>query len=196
LTAKKILSKPVLAEMLGGKMRYRELIERMDDSEIEKTLKEYFIIAGMYHINDDGTVDITGNAQLRTKPTEFLPIQFNKVTGGFSCYKNELKSFEGTPRYVGGDFSCWGNNFTSLDGIPEYIGESFTCTWEPGLPVLRSLITTGEIRFLLDTNNGPYTKINQILNNAKENNPGKLKGAILDAQQALIRAGFGDNARW
>ena len=51
-----------------------------------------------------------------------------KVTGGFYCDHNQLKSLEGCPQTVGGSFYCYQNNLESLEGCPQKVGDGFYCS--------------------------------------------------------------------
>jgi hypothetical protein len=65
-----------------------------------------------YTTNPDGTVDVNGHVNLlgQLGDIEKLPVKFGKVSGGFSCYGNNLTTLECCPKYVGGVFWC--NNLT------------------------------------------------------------------------------------
>ena len=80
-----------------------------------------------YKINEDGTIDVEGNATFSMLSLVELPIRFGRVTGDFWCSFNNLTSLEGCPRWVGGNFSCNVNNLTTLQHAPEYVGGNFMC---------------------------------------------------------------------
>ena len=90
--------------------------EWLDEMEIEN-----------YTINNDGTVDVDGSVWLDNKGLIEIPVQFNKVSGGFYCSYNQLTSLEGAPREVGGSFDCSYNQLTSLQGSPTRVGGGFYC---------------------------------------------------------------------
>ena len=98
-------------------------------NEIEKWLKEYDI--KNYTINDDFTINVSGNVNLfRRDLTEFPDyIQFGVVRGNFVCTDNNLTSLRGVPREVGQGFYCDINKLTSLEGAPEKVGEKFDCNY-------------------------------------------------------------------
>lgn len=78
-----------------------------------------------YTINSDGSIDVNGNVNLKTKwGGEEIPksIKFNKVTGDFLCERKKMTSFESCPVYVGGVFSFGNNMLRSLVGCPEHVG--------------------------------------------------------------------------
>ena len=87
---------------------------------------------GTWSVNNEGLVDIKGSFYCSSQGLEdFLGIRFGKVSGGFYCYNNQLRTLEGSPREVGEDFWCYGNPLISLEGAPEMIkGEfGFKNTW-------------------------------------------------------------------
>jgi hypothetical protein len=98
-----------------------------------------------------------------------------------------LTSLEGAPNYVGGIFSWMnGPNLTSLEGAPAHVGREFKCTYNPHLPVLRTLMYPSV--YLRDGGD----KVNHIL----DKYVGQGKMGALKAAAELIRAGYKDNARW
>lgn len=118
---------------------------------IKKWLDEYNI--KNYTINDDLTIDVKGEVNLRGFIDKKLPdyIQFRnisvcfkimdcpnleslegcpqKVGGNFDCrYCEKLKSLRGCPEEVGASFACNGcSKLTSLEGCPKKVGKSFYC---------------------------------------------------------------------
>lgn len=80
-----------------------------------------------YTINEDLTVDVDVNVDLRHKKLEKIPVKFGKVGGSFSCRNNQLTSLEGCPEKIVGDFGCSYNQLTSLEGIPKSVGGDFLC---------------------------------------------------------------------
>ena len=93
---------------------------------IEEICGNYDIIN--YTINEDGSIDVDGDVYLDHKYLDRLPLKFNKVTGNFKCYDNELTSLEGSPKEVGENFSCSDNKLTDLKGSPKEIGGNFDCS--------------------------------------------------------------------
>jgi hypothetical protein len=118
-----------------------------------------------------------------------------KIVGGdYMCNLNELTTLKGAPISVGGDFACNGNTLVSLDGIPEKIGGRIFIDWQPGLPLLKTLIAKkgiGVVNTAMSTH-----PVSDILNRCRKANPRNLRYAILDAQKALTDAGYAANARW
>ncbi len=103
---------------------------------IKKFCEKYNITN--YTINDDLSIDVDGNVDIRYTPTkksinrlDEIPIKFNKVSGYFNCSYNRLTSLENCPKYVGKKFKCDENFLTSLEHSPEFIGSYFDCYWNP-----------------------------------------------------------------
>jgi len=95
------------------------------NKSIDAICKKYGI--KNYHINEDGTVDVDGDADIYDKRLEKIPIKFGYVSGYFNCSNNKLKSLEGAPKEVGGGFDCSNNKLTSLEGAPKEVGGYFNC---------------------------------------------------------------------
>jgi hypothetical protein len=108
------------------------------------------------------------------------------VGGSFGCENNSLTSLQGAPDHVGGDFYCRNNSLTSLQGAPDHVGGKFYLTYASDLPLLR-LVTYAQVHVY----DAPLA-VDLILNKyAGEGKPGAIKAA-----GELIRAGYGENARW
>ena len=103
----------------GFKAQRREMIEKWS--------KEYNI--KNYTINDDFTIDVNGNVDIRYKGLTEIPeyIQFGVVDGDFNCELNRLTSLKGAPKEVKGEFNCDNNKLTSLVGAPKEVGGDFYC---------------------------------------------------------------------
>lgn len=84
-----------------------------------------------YTVNKDGTIDVNGDVDLHRRGLTELPLKFNKVSGDFYCFENNLKSFDGFPKEIGKNIDVSDNNIKSFDGFPEKIGVSFFCTHNP-----------------------------------------------------------------
>ena len=97
----------------------------MDRLEVEKWLIRYKIEG--YTINEDLSVDVTGNVNLSSKDLIDIPVRFRNVSGDFFCGDNRLESLIGCPSSVGGDFSCFWNKLVSLEGCPIKVGGNFFC---------------------------------------------------------------------
>jgi hypothetical protein len=90
---------------------------------------EYYGIKN-YTINPDGSIDVDGNVHLHNRKLTKLPLKFNKVTGDFNCFWNNLTTLEGSPTYVSSWFDCSYNELTSLEGCPNYV-DNFVCSDNP-----------------------------------------------------------------
>ena len=86
--------------------RYKlfESITQQERSRIQSVCQKYGI--RNYTINDDGSIDVNGNVDLRNKQLTKLPLKFGFVSGNFNCSHNQLTTLEGCPRQVGGYFDC------------------------------------------------------------------------------------------
>lgn len=80
-----------------------------------------------YVINDDLTVDVKGNVNLKDKDLTEIPIKFNTVNGYFSCATNLLTSLIGSPEIVDDFFSCTWNSLTTLIGGPKIVKHRYYC---------------------------------------------------------------------
>jgi hypothetical protein len=82
-----------------------------------------------YTINDDFTVDVSGDVDLMDyypKLTK-IPLKFNNVDGYFDCSLNNLTTLEGSPKEVSFDFDCSHNQLITLEGGPEFVHIDFCC---------------------------------------------------------------------
>ena len=90
------------------------------------------IAPGRWSVNSEGLVDIEGTFWCEGEEVEdFLGIRFGKVSVSFSCYDNQLKTLEGSPRKVGEDFGCSENQLRTLEGSPRLVGGGFYCYRNP-----------------------------------------------------------------
>lgn len=93
-------------------------------TEVADFLDNYGI--NNYTINDDLTVDVDGNVKFENLDLEYLPVNFNKVSGVFFLYNTKLVSLKGCPREVGMTFYCIGNgNLESLKYSPVKVGGDY-----------------------------------------------------------------------
>jgi hypothetical protein len=104
--------------------KYLEFIKESGKS-IDSICQKYKI--QNYTINEDGSIDVEGDVDLRHKRLTKLPLKFRHVGGDFYCNINQLTSLEGCPQTVGRDFYCHRNQLTSLEGGPKTVGENFYC---------------------------------------------------------------------
>jgi len=100
--------------------------------EFEKDRIERFVKKYNGKQNPDGSYDFDRNID-RIGLGDIIVdgkfiIKFGKVKGYFDCYKYELTTLKGAPKYVGRDFDCAFNNLTSLKGAPEKVGGYFNCS--------------------------------------------------------------------
>ena len=104
------------------------LLENQNPNNIDIELLN-ICVNGTYTINDDdGSIDVEGNVDLRGKKLTKIPFNFGKVSGNFSCHNNQLTTLEGAPNNVGGCFYCYCNQLTSLEGAPNTVGGYFECS--------------------------------------------------------------------
>ena len=181
----------------------------VDKKEIMRLLNWYFRTTGTVTISDEGLVSCTGNVELKRKPKhEKLPVAFDRVSGYFGCWGNQLTTLEGAPQSVGGSFSCSGNQLTSLEHAPKIVGRDFWCnnnrlksleglpaipgtlflSYRRKLPLLRCLLAQ-KVEFVPRQRN---KKVQNILNKyAKQG-----RREMFWCQKELEDAGFPENARW
>ena len=104
--------------------RYQNFIKESKE-DIDFICKKFGI--RNYTINEDSTIDVDGDVDLRNKGLTKLPLKFGKVSGDFYCQYNQLTSLSGAPLSVGRDFSCLNNQLKSLSGAPLSVGGYFNC---------------------------------------------------------------------
>ena len=81
-----------------------------------------------YSINEDGSIDVEGFADLSGKKLKEIPLKFNRVNGYFSCSGNQLSSLINSTKTVEDSFSCSYNpNLVSLQYCPKFISSIFYC---------------------------------------------------------------------
>ena len=113
-------------------LRDYKLFESSDGltDEQRKFLDKYTY--GRWVVNSKGLVDVEGSFDCSRQGLEdFLGIRFGKVSGGFYCLGNQLRTLDGSPRGVGGEFWCGGNQLRTLEGSPRNVGGSFYCSRNP-----------------------------------------------------------------
>jgi hypothetical protein len=101
-------------------------------TEIERHLNYNFRIQGSYTIDPvTRKVSVQGNVTHVSSHTK-LPVQFEKVTGFFSCNPTTgshiLETLAGCPTWVGDNFDVRSNNLTSLEHAPVHVGKNFMCS--------------------------------------------------------------------
>jgi hypothetical protein len=91
----------------------------MNKDEIRR-LCDYYNIPN-YTINDDMSIDVSGDIWLCHKHLKELPLKFRYVSNDFSCYSNILTTLEGSPVSIGGSFRCNNNRISNFKGAPKSI---------------------------------------------------------------------------
>lgn len=127
-----------------------------EENEIEKIIRDYWIMMGSYSVNKDRSVDVQGSVKFVENMNFFkqLPLTFNKVSGDFDCSKLNLTTLKGSPVEVGGDFDCSYNQLTSLDYAPKKVDGCFIFD-----NTVKSIFTGGinsnfeKVRLFFRTNN-------------------------------------------
>ena len=114
----------------------------------------------------------------------------NSVGGGFYCSDNGLQNLIGAPETVGDDFFCADNPLKSLEGLPKVIPGELRLSYDPELPLLRTLVA--QMVTFANYNEDPASAVQDIL--AKY--AGQGKRGLFDCQKDLEDAGFEKNARW
>jgi hypothetical protein len=107
-------------------MKYVKKFNEQEEKSIEDWVNR-FKMKSYVIINDDNTIDVNNNVNLKKKGISKIPIQFGIVTGNFICSRNKLISLKGSPRKVDGSFSCAMNELISLDGGPKEVGLNYYC---------------------------------------------------------------------
>ena len=64
----------------------------MSEEEIHKICNDLKI--DNYTINPDGSIDVDGDGDLSDMNLTELPIKFNRISGSFYCYSNNLKTLK------------------------------------------------------------------------------------------------------
>ena len=90
------------------------------ETQIASWLEKYNITE--YTIHDDLTVDVFQTVDLSDQKLAYLPVQFARVQGSFSCSHNYLTTLKGAPREVTENVSFYNNRLTGLIGCPQKIG--------------------------------------------------------------------------
>jgi hypothetical protein len=103
-------------------LRDYRLFESSDGLTDEQRKFLYSVAHRRWSVNREGLVDVKGSFLCDSQGLEdFLGIRFGKVSVGFRCRANQLRTLEGSPRGVGGNFYCYRNPLISLEGAPEVI---------------------------------------------------------------------------
>lgn len=105
--------------------KYMELEENLMCDIVE--LLEQLGITN-YKIQNDGSVDVYGDVDLKKKDLTEIPIRFGFVLGDFDISRNNLTSLKNSPVAVKSSFNCMHNELESLEYSPVYIGNDFACS--------------------------------------------------------------------
>jgi hypothetical protein len=202
-------------------MKVKELFEEEEEKvdakfEIESWLFDNKVQAWV--VNDDLSINVDGSVIIEQKLLKSLPYKFNRVNGAFSVYRNDLKSMENCPSYVGrGDFSVEANyKIKDFKGSPRVVNGDYSI-------IDTSITSFHDIHKHIDTINGDLL-INQRvkdsvlgllkirgLKKVLTNYPGHLhhrnhpifnivnkylpEGNIIECQSELIEAGLDNWAK-
>lgn len=101
-------------------------LNRFSEFFIKRKLDKYGV--KNYTINSNGSVDVNGDVDLSNLDLKEIPIRFDRVTGYFDLFNNNLGSLRNSPYYVGDSFYCSNNKLTSLKGSPQEVVGSFICS--------------------------------------------------------------------
>ncbi len=93
--------------------------------ELETQIKEYDIKD--YSINEDGSIDCNQDVNLSYKHLIEIPILFNKISGKFLIFSNQLSSLKNCPVQIDDYFDCSSNQLKTLEFGPEYVGREYQC---------------------------------------------------------------------
>ncbi len=128
-------------------MKYVRLFEGFKEEDIQAICKKYGI--ENYTINNDGSIDVNDDVNLSYKNLSEIPVKFNRVQGYFDCGFNILTSLKGSPNYVD-SFSCYENNILTFEGAPDYIGGKFWCHSNPIYKIWRLFEDYSKVELLND----------------------------------------------
>lgn len=119
--------------------------------EVKSICEEYvnlgFIQPGTYYINDDLSVNVTGDVRFHKITWDCLPIKFNIVNGNFSIMSFSVTTMHNFPQFIGGSLMIEGSSIESLYGLPETIIDTF---YAPD----RELIKVENIKIISKSNIG------------------------------------------
>lgn len=124
---------------------FYKIFQIKNKDEIENWLFKHHI--KNFIINDDLTVDINGDVNLKDKSLYLIPIQFGVVLGTFDISDNNLFSLKGAPFKVGEDFVCDSNKLKTLKFAPIKIGKLCYVVDNPIRKIKQLNIECEEIEF-------------------------------------------------
>ena len=110
------------------------LLDPEKDKEIIRSwIEDNYKIMGRLKINNDLTVDCSGDVAVKNRIESLTNGMFSwgKIGGSFRCHGcGKIESLKGAPKVVGGYFDCSDcENLKSLEGAPEKVVNSFTCNY-------------------------------------------------------------------
>jgi hypothetical protein len=139
-----------------------------------------------------------GLTTLENSPTELFE---NDYSYSFNCANNNLTSLKYLPKNISMLF-CQGNPFISLEGLDsKTIILRISITFTENLPLLRLLVASHSIKFeehpndILSNSQIKVKPIQDILNNHIKQYE-NINQRVLRCKDALIEAGYRDNAKW
>lgn len=100
-------------------------MKKLKISEIKDWLKKYNI--HNYIINNDLTVSVKNNVDLRKAKLKHIPVKFKHVDGYFTCADNFLLNLDFCPEVVTSFLDVSSNRLTNLKGVSKLIGTNFIC---------------------------------------------------------------------
>lgn len=189
-------------------------------SEAHKIMSSDYRVWGTWRVDEqDARVWVTGHVTLMKKRPN-LGVVFAEITGDFGAVHKDLESIQGLPEELGGELNLMGNHLRnlmgsprrvsqsmhitemdlleSLDGAPEKIGGAIYITYDPKLPLLRSLAAS-EVALIQGHSTHAKLFMNQISCQKILNDPrwiGQGKSGALNCALALKKAGLEGNAKW
>lgn len=192
----------------------------VDLNTIQQEFLEWYQVEGTFEINTQRQVWIKGSVILKWLRPD-LGFDFQEVTHSIYLSRKELKSLQGLPDQVGGDLEISGNplvdlkhcslhvggslwidkmedHLKSLEGFPPHVSKAVYVTYDPDLPMLRTLnaqeVSVNKTDYVNSEIFNKIQKLNQILNDPQWQ--GKGKSGMLNCALALKKAGLQGNAKW
>jgi hypothetical protein len=181
----------------------------VDNSHLEKLLRDNFVISSQYasgvdgdgnYSIENGIFEIIGSIKLRLAFSQTqIPINFGYVSGRFSVdiAKGTLTTLDGCPKVVGETFDCDNNKIMSLIGGPETVGGHYYCqhnllTSLEGLPkeIKQSFIVTYSSHLpLLRLVTLNSQEIDIFADNDSTTSTNTLADSIINDHRRLVKAG-------
>jgi len=111
----------------------RSILGRAKPSELTIDRKLYienwllFLGIDNYEIQEDLSVNVTGNVNISKFGISKIPIKFGEVTGDFICSNNILVNLTNSPNKIGGMFDCSSNSIYTLLSGPKFVSGGYYC---------------------------------------------------------------------